>query len=52
MSSVLAKILKRGSETMFGFPQPVSNEHDGISSKQIKITTPNSMLQSRVRAVS
>ncbi|XP_076607855.1 polymerase delta-interacting protein 3 [Chaetodon auriga] len=28
-------------------PQPVSNEHDGISSKQIKITTTNSMLQSR-----
>ncbi|XP_070703753.1 polymerase delta-interacting protein 3 [Pempheris klunzingeri] len=27
--------------------QPVSNEHDGISSKQIKITTANTMLQSR-----
>ncbi|XP_044036670.1 polymerase delta-interacting protein 3 isoform X1 [Siniperca chuatsi] len=27
--------------------QPVSNEHDGIPSKQMKITTANSMLQSR-----
>ncbi|TMS14676.1 Polymerase delta-interacting protein 3 [Larimichthys crocea] len=31
--------------------QPVSNEHDGISSKQIKITTANSMLQSRPGSV-
>ncbi|XP_035510436.1 polymerase delta-interacting protein 3 isoform X2 [Morone saxatilis] len=31
--------------------QPVSNEHDGISTKQMKITTANSMLQSRPGAV-
>ncbi|KAI3359340.1 hypothetical protein L3Q82_002844 [Scortum barcoo] len=31
--------------------QPVSNEHDGIPSKQIKITTANNMLQSRSGAV-
>ncbi|XP_038550633.1 polymerase delta-interacting protein 3 [Micropterus salmoides] len=30
--------------------QPVSNEHDGIPSKQMKITTANSMLQSRSSA--
>lgn len=33
-------------------PQPVSNDHDGAPSKQIKITTANSVLQSRVRAAS
>ncbi|XP_051243385.1 polymerase delta-interacting protein 3 isoform X2 [Dicentrarchus labrax] len=31
--------------------QPVSNEHDGISSKQMKISTASSMLQSRSGAV-
>lgn len=30
--------------------QPLLDEHDGISSKQLKVATARSMLQSRVRA--
>ncbi|XP_035472233.2 polymerase delta-interacting protein 3 [Scophthalmus maximus] len=48
------KITKTIQQRPIGMPggiraatQPVSNEHDGPSSKQIKITTANSMLQSR-----
>lgn len=35
---------------MFYFFQPVLDDHDGISNKQLKVATARSMLQSRVRA--
>ena len=46
------KTVKHGLKIVFCLLQPVPNERDGISSKQIKITTANSMLQSRVRVAS
>lgn len=35
---------------MFYVFQPVLDDHDGISNKQLKVATARSMLQSRVRA--
>uniref|UniRef100_A0A671UKT3 Polymerase (DNA-directed), delta interacting protein 3 n=1 Tax=Sparus aurata TaxID=8175 RepID=A0A671UKT3_SPAAU len=47
MSGGIRATVKHGPKIVFCLLQPVPNERDGISSKQIKITTANSMLQSR-----